>query len=119
MINLARVGHIFILSIYEPREVDDETSFKYFLNDLLKEESFGLILKVSGERSFNLESKKYLNYWFKEHKSWLGKNCIGFVRVKDKQDICAPEKLETLKKAFPFKYHEVVNIDIAYDLLAM
>lgn len=117
MITIERDQNIFIMKIFAPRKRTDETEFCNFLNDLLDEKDFSLLIKVDGEKNFSHESKVVLNHWFKEHKNFLYEHCNALYRVRDPETF-DEKKIIRLKKAFPFHYNEYQDFDEAYDAIS-
>ena len=92
----------FYLQLSSPRQEQDENDFFKFLDELLVQNSFTLVIKVEGDKAFGQEAKVKLAKWFKENKDHLEKNCIGFAKISIKQH--DHEKESVMQKAFPCPY---------------
>lgn len=108
---------IFSLEINDPREEKDETEFLSFLDSVLSKNTFGLILKVEGEKSFSPEAKKALGVWFKENKPILKSKCFGFARVNQNAKKMGRLKSKALSLAMPCPYTVLHTTEEALDWL--
>ena len=95
---------IAIIEIFEPRDSTDETKFMDALDDLLKEDRFGMIISITGEKHFSLKAKKDLGIWFKDNKKKLKEKCFGFIRIKPNEDESLTKKSQAMKNAMPCPY---------------
>lgn len=95
---------IATIEIFEPRDSNDEIKFMDALNELLKEDAFGMIVSITGEKHFSLEAKKDLGIWFKNNKEKLREKCFGFIRIKPNEDESLSKKSLAMKNAMPCPY---------------
>lgn len=107
---------IFVIEIFAPRDQYDEVHFMTALKDSLKEDSFGLVISISGDQHFSSQAKKDLGIWFKNNKDKLKKQCLGIARVKPFEDESQLKKSLAMKNAMPCPYHVVPSLEegIAY-----
>ena len=108
---------IAIIEIFEPRDSTDEIKFMGALNDLLKEESFGMVISITGEKHFSDNAKKELGIWFRNNKDLLSKKCFGFARVKPHEDDELSQKSLAMQKAMPCPYFVKSTIEKALKCL--
>ena len=112
---------IYSLIISEPRRENDENDFLEFLEKIIHNEKFILILEVDGKKTFSLAAKKRLNLWFKNNKNILKARCLGFVRVNPDATKMSKLKSKAFTLAMPCTYKitntESEAIDFAKKLL--
>lgn len=118
MIEIKELKHqIFIVRIFEPRELNDEIQFLDSLEVILQNKNFGLILSVEGQSTFSIQSKKQLNFWFKSKRQQLRDRCFGLVRINKDATKMAKLKSKAMGLAMPCMYRVVDNLEGALEFL--
>lgn len=99
----------FLLKITEPRLDEDEDAFFVFLQKILSEEKFGLILSIDGEKSFSLEARQKLGKWFQANKVELKNKCMGLARIQNHSFQVDEQDTLRMKRAMPCAYEVFLN----------
>ena len=92
------------ISILDPKEPEDATSFFRTLDELVGGEKFGLILFTEGKAGFCEQDKRKLTSWFRAHKSVLRDKCLGYARVNTKTGLLGKLESKAMKLAMPCPY---------------